>query len=127
MVVTFDINELKGCNDRLGHRVGDKYIVDVAHRIEDLFEKYGKCYRIGGDEFCCIVEHENRCPIEKLVDKIEAHSWAYTNGDRVFVGGVACGYSVYEPATDVSIESARERADEYMYQHKSKIKKNVMD
>ena len=22
--------------------------------IENIFERFGKCYRIGGDEFCCI-------------------------------------------------------------------------
>ena len=126
MVVTFDINDLKRCNDKLGHRVGDKHIADVARRIEDLFEKYGKCYRIGGDEFCCVVEHDNRCPIEKLTEKIEAHSWAYTNGDRVFVGGVACGYAGYNPTSDISIETARERADELMYQRKGVLKKKVM-
>lgn len=50
MVVTFDLNNLKSCNDNYGHRVGDAYIINAARIIENTFERYGKCYRIGGDE-----------------------------------------------------------------------------
>ena len=55
MIVTFDLNNLKQCNDHYGHRAGDAYLVNAARIIEDNFERYGKCYRIGGDEFCCII------------------------------------------------------------------------
>lgn len=122
MIVTFDINNLKKCNDMLGHRMGDKYIVDVAHCIEDTFEAYGKSYRIGGDEFCCIVDNANRCPIEKLISKIENRNWMFKNDDRVFVGGVACGYAIYVPETDETLEAAREKADESMYRRKRALK-----
>lgn len=122
MIVTFDINNLKMCNDMLGHRMGDKYIVEVARCIEDTFESYGKSYRIGGDEFCCIIDRANRCPIKKLIAKIEKRSWVFKNEERVFVGAVACGYAVYEPKTDHSIEVAREKADEFMYRRKREFK-----
>ncbi len=122
MMVTFDINNLKACNDMLGHRIGDRYIVDVAKFIEEVFESYGKSYRIGGDEFCCIVENPGRCPIERLVEKIEKRNWIYKNKDRIFVGSVACGYAVFEPNADDSLENARERADEFMYNRKRNMK-----
>lgn len=122
MIVTFDMNELKRCNDMLGHRVGDKYIVEVAHRIEGIFEAHGKSYRIGGDEFCCIVNNAARCPIEKLITKVEDHDWVYANEDRVFVGGVASGYALYAPQTDGTLEAAREKADTLMYRRKTEIK-----
>jgi len=122
MIVTFDINNLKMCNDVLGHRFGDKYIVDVANYIEDMFERYGKSYRIGGDEFCCIVENAARCPIEKLIAKIEKQSWVYKNGEKVFVGSVACGYAKKSDDIAKTLEEIRERADEVMYRQKNEMK-----
>lgn len=122
MIVTFDMNDLKRCNDLLGHRYGDRYIVDVAQTIEAAFEAYGKCYRIGGDEFCCIIERASRCPVDKLIERVDGRNWLYKNGDRSFVGGVACGYSLYKPFLDLNMEETRERADEMMYQRKNEMK-----
>lgn len=67
MVVTFDLNNLKNCNDNYGHRVGDAYIINAARIIENTFERYGKCYRIGGDEFCCIIPKGKSVDIERVI------------------------------------------------------------
>ena len=51
-IATFDLNNLKWCNDNLGHAAGDAYIQASARIIKEIFGRHGKCYRIGGDEFC---------------------------------------------------------------------------
>ena len=51
-VACFDINGLKGTNDREGHSAGDMLIHRVAAHIRRVFE--GKAYRTGGDEFVVI-------------------------------------------------------------------------
>jgi diguanylate cyclase (GGDEF)-like protein len=71
VIVTFDLNNLKQCNDQYGHRAGDEYIINAAHIIEDNFERYGKCYRIGGDEFCCIIPKGIHFKIERVIHKID--------------------------------------------------------
>lgn len=55
LIVTFELNNLKRCNDNYGHSAGDVYISNSARVIENIFERFGKCYRIGGDEFCCVI------------------------------------------------------------------------
>lgn len=55
-MLTFDLNYLKKCNDTLGHAMGDLYIRSAAQIISRVFEGRGKCYRIGGDEYCVITE-----------------------------------------------------------------------
>jgi diguanylate cyclase (GGDEF)-like protein len=70
VIVTFDLNNLKQCNDQYGHRVGDEYIINAAHIIEDNFERYGKCYRIGGDEFCVIMPDAKENSIEGAMDNV---------------------------------------------------------
>ena len=65
MVVTFDLNNLKMCNDNYGHSSGDAYIIHSAHIIETTFDRFGKCYRIGGDEFCCLIPDAAEFQIER--------------------------------------------------------------
>ena len=49
-VMVADVNNLKFCNDRYGHKAGDKMIQDAADCIREAFAGMGKCYRIGGDD-----------------------------------------------------------------------------
>lgn len=57
-IFMFDINNLKKVNDNIGHAAGDQLITAGADLIKTKFGDIGTCYRIGGDEFVCIVEDE---------------------------------------------------------------------
>lgn len=54
--IVADVNNLKLCNDRYGHIEGDRAIKDAGECLSRAFEGMGKCYRIGGDEFCVLIE-----------------------------------------------------------------------
>ena len=54
-LIFFDINKFKQLNDDHGHLVGDEYLSVIAHFIREAYEKVGRCYRIGGDEFAVII------------------------------------------------------------------------
>ena len=122
MIVTFDLNNLKKCNDEHGHNAGDEYIIHTAQIIESIFEKYGKCYRIGGDEFCCIVPDANKCQVERLIQRMH-EELVFLNNKKIIPirAEIACGYAVME-AGDDGIEQIRERADIMMYRDKSRLK-----
>ena len=53
--VSMDVNGLKIVNDSLGHAAGDELLRGASYCIRKTFERYGKVYRIGGDEFAAIV------------------------------------------------------------------------
>ena len=53
-----DMNGLKEANDRCGHDMGDKCIIEVAATVTKAVEGIGHAYRIGGDEFTIIVRAE---------------------------------------------------------------------
>lgn len=53
--VNYDINGLKVANDTMGHAAGDELIIAAAESINSSCVKYGKTYRIGGDEFVSIL------------------------------------------------------------------------
>ena len=124
MLVAFDLNDLKKCNDVYGHAAGDEYIMRAAGVVEEVFSKYGKCYRIGGDEFCCVIENAKECPIERLVQKVN-QGMVFLNNKNVLPVevGIACGYSRFLLG-DENMEQVRARADEMMYQDKKHKKQS---
>lgn len=122
VIVTFDLNNLKQCNDQYGHRAGDEYIIHAAHIIEDNFERYGKCYRIGGDEFCCIIPKGSHFKMERVIHKIDQDVEVLNHKNIIPVPvGIAYGYAVFT-ADDTDPEKVRERADKDMYRNKKTMK-----
>lgn len=53
-VLYIDLDRFKVINDALGHAVGDKLLIQVARRLQDVVAGYGECARLGGDEFLVI-------------------------------------------------------------------------
>lgn len=121
-LITFDLNNLKVCNDTKGHMAGDKYIADAAHMIQDVFKGLGKVYRIGGDEFCIITRDISEATIlnRREMLKTAIKQYRQKNSDDGF--GIACGYATYDPDIDKDIEETRHRADLSMYENKKEIK-----
>ena len=122
MVVTFDLNNLKMCNDNYGHSSGDAYIIHSAHIIETTFDRFGKCYRIGGDEFCCLIPDAAEFQIERFIQKMQQDIAILNNKNIIPTEvGIACGYALATP-DDADIEKVRERADEMLYHNKTVLK-----
>lgn len=125
MIVSFDLNNLKLCNDKYGHKMGDEYLLSASALIAKIFQKYGKIYRIGGDEFCCIIEKAKECPIKYCIEQMaveEAKLEKSRKGAHPYKLRVACGYAVYDPGKDDNLEATRERSDMMMYKNKEEIK-----
>ena len=61
----FDVDLFKYVNDEYGHFYGDQCLGKIGRFIRSVYGKHGKCYRIGGDEFCVILDSD-QCPVEEL-------------------------------------------------------------
>lgn len=122
-IIGFDLNNLKKCNDTLGHMAGDKYIHDAAEVIKEVFEYFGKIYRVGGDEFCIITRGMRDEKLEQkrqqLMEAVRRYRIKNANDDF----GIACGYATYDAVQDANLEELRHRADLSMYENKKEIKK----
>jgi diguanylate cyclase (GGDEF)-like protein len=121
LLVTCDLNDLKRCNDTLGHAYGDQYITDSAALLKKIFSDYGNVYRIGGDEFCIIIPDRHKCSITVLLAALTEEQLLY-NASSKFHMQIACGYAIFDAKTDSNMEDIRIRADELMYQHKKQLK-----
>ncbi|MDO5381158.1 MAG: GGDEF domain-containing protein [Eubacteriales bacterium] len=122
-IIMVDLNNLKTCNDTLGHEMGDKYIADSTKIIKDIFGEYGSCYRMGGDEFCILTNKLDRDDIRELISKVNDACDAYNKANPdIYPMDIACGYAFYDQLLDYDIGDTLRRADKFMYENKLYIK-----
>lgn len=115
----FDVDLFKSVNDEYGHLYGDHCLQVIRGIIRSTYERYGKCYRIGGDEFCVILEAANS-PVDKLNEQFLSAMEKYRKTDPCFPY-ISLGYTRYEPSQE-SIEDAVRTADAVMYRNKERNK-----
>lgn len=122
-IFMFDLNDLKKCNDDYGHENGDKYIKMVAEVLIRIIGIDGRCYRIGGDEFCVIMPKIGQNEIDNKLISILREVQELDKKGFVVPVSVAVGYAVFNPECDHTLEDTMKRADVLMYQNKQLIKK----
>lgn len=116
-ILFFDVDNFKNINDTYGHNFGDECLIKGSREIKKVFEKYGSCYRFGGDEFCVIMTQNIECTemlISKYLKKIEK-----LRSNEVRLPSVSVGYVIFEPDKE-TIDEAINRADKIMYDYKEK-------
>jgi diguanylate cyclase (GGDEF)-like protein len=124
-IVMFDINNLKQVNDRLGHQAGDDMLKAGAELIKGVYGDDGECFRIGGDEFVCIMKGENMLKKCRELDEIFAEVMVEYNRNiaTTFRVRIASGYCVYDKSKrECDIHDIYKKADSYMYEKKKAMK-----
>ena len=122
LLFVFDLNNLKYYNDKFGHDCGDQYITDAAHILRKIFSRHGKLYRIGGDEFCVLIDDHNTCDISHLISCLRKEEAVYNASSRNIHLQIACGYAVFDSRTDADLDALQKRADQNMYENKKQLK-----
>lgn len=120
-LVVLDLNDLKKINDSKGHHAGDKAILISATVLQESFEKIGKAYRIGGDEFCALCAGASESDIAKSLKKLENLLIEVNNIHDMKIE-LAYGCAFYMKEEDKSIYETFKYADRRMYEHKAKLK-----
>ncbi|MBO4750212.1 MAG: diguanylate cyclase [Lachnospiraceae bacterium] len=122
VIVAFDLNNLKKCNDLLGHDKGDIYIKEAAKIIMDCFGERGRCYRLGGDEFGAILIDETEAGCARRVRRMNDRVNRFNLASRDIKMGIASGYAMFDPEEDNDIHATIRRADKMMYEEKFRMK-----
>lgn len=123
-IITFDMNCLKGINDKFGHQKGDQAIVKVTGIIKEIFEPHGVCYRIGGDEICVILPKTEKTSnrfIKEALQKVEDMTRKASQGLDMELS-VAAGYAWASMEENRDVYQAFREADRRMYRHKKFMK-----
>lgn len=115
-----DIDRFKMVNDSLGHVAGDQLLVEIARRLQRLTRPTDTLVRLGGDEFCLILE-DLRGPVD-AVRVAERAQFALgkpfeIHGKQLFTSA-SIGIAVHGPEHDTPEKLLRD-ADLAMYRAKS--------
>lgn len=123
-IVMVDMNGLKKINDSYGHEKGDKVICSLCDILCSIFKR-SPVFRIGGDEFVVVVEHQDFRNLDKNVEQFKACIGRSMNEEELEPWeriSAAIGSAIYDPDKDCGIEDTFRRADESMYADKRTMK-----
>ena len=122
-ILILDVNNFKKTNDTFGHTLGDSCLKTIASVIRKVYKKYGRSYRIGGDEFCVIIDRKfnfSNINIEDLNSNLH-EKLSRQRSESEKIPPVAIGYALFDPKT-MQISDAIKEADAQMYKNKKQIK-----
>ena len=72
IMLTIDLNGFKAINDTMGHAIGDKLLLQVAERLQEITEERMSIARMGGDEFAILCPSDNTDEANQLADQIQS-------------------------------------------------------
>ena len=114
-LVYFDLDDLKGVNDRLGHAAGDAALKAVAERLQQQVRESDIVGRMGGDEFAVILAQADRATAEAkaaaLARAIEAEPLKFGE----WSAPLHISWGVREITQDAEPEALVAEADAAMY------------
>ena len=113
-LISVDLNDLKGINDRYGHAEGDKAICTVVNCMKRCLLRGCILYRVGGDEFAILCLKRKKAELEQMIQSMYAamEETAYK-----------CAFGLAESMVDEDFETLCARADVAMYHVKEKKNK----
>ena len=93
--------------------------------IRQVFSASGRCYRMGGDEFCVLLKHKTLMECENMVQhlKKQTEDWNQRYQEK-FKVQIAAGYAMFDGELDFDIGDTRRRADKMMYKDIYNMKLN---
>jgi len=89
-VVMMDIDDFKTINDVYGHHIGDIAIQEVPHILGQSLRKSDLVARVGGEEFCMLLEDITLEDTQKLFERVREHF----EKNVIKADGIEIGYTV---------------------------------
>ncbi len=114
-LVFFDLDGFKDYNDAFGHPAGDALLRRLAPQLANV----GPAYRLGGDEFCLLLEGALTDDHATIADAVQALS---EHGDGFSISASHGLVVLPEDASDAT--EALRLADERMYTRKRRRRKS---
>ncbi|MDH5805179.1 MAG: GGDEF domain-containing response regulator [Gemmatimonadota bacterium] len=120
-LIFVDLDGLKEINDTLGHPAGNQAIVLTSSVISDTARESDIVARIGGDEFVVLLLGAGREGVEEFVSRLKGKVTAANDTqDFPFNLSLSLGVSHADATSDIVIDELIARADEKMYEEKTK-------
>jgi diguanylate cyclase (GGDEF)-like protein len=118
-VVMIDVDRFRALNDRFGHVVGERVLLDVSQMLKRNFRAADILVRYGEDEFLALLPETDRREAQVAVDRLKngVAQWNRRNQDFGYQLGLSAGVAQFIPDASTA-ESLVEAADTEMYQQR---------
>lgn len=119
-VIFLDLDGFKPVNDRYGHAIGDRVLVEVARRLVHTASRTTDLVaRLGGDEFVILCEDTTRLQAQLIVERIRSTLTKPMNigADAPLRVGMSVGIAIAD-AANASANDLLRNADAAMYTDK---------
>lgn len=117
-----DLDDLKPINDRYGHAMGDRLLVEVSLRLQRALRLEDYVARLGGDEFVIVCEGlRSEAELEPLLENLwRALREPLRLDGATFDLTASLGIALFPEHAQGSGEQLLRRADQAMYQVKAR-------
>ncbi len=119
-ILFIDLDQFKTFNDRLGHLVGDRLLVETARRLRRCVRPGDTVARLGGDEFAILLERvidaEDASSMADRIKRDLSRSFAIDDGEVRLSASI--GIAINGPDADRPYDLLR-TADAAMYRSKA--------
>lgn len=114
-LLMLDLDGFKAYNDTYGHLAGDGLLARLGAKLADIAGPPRRAYRLGGDEFCVLVEP---CRADELLALGVAAEAALSHAEGSVTVGCSWG-TVRLPEEAATVKAALQLADERLYHRKA--------
>ncbi|MHC6645388.1 diguanylate cyclase domain-containing protein [Alteromonas sp. HB246098] len=119
-LVYVDLNKFKEINDKYGHKIGDKALVEFSQRMGALLRDSDRFGRIGGDEFVILLYGTDEFETAAFFDRIQDSRFElHTEENNAIAINFSAGWVQWNEGID-SVQAWLDRADEVMYEKKQR-------
>ncbi len=120
-----DMNNLKLINDNLGHIEGDNSLRNSYYALNSNFRKYGKTFRIGGDEFVSLLMGCTKEEVDLMITDVITQI-SKSNKNSVYKYSLAIGADRFVGNTLTQYNDFFKLVDQKMYNDKIASKESRM-
>ncbi|MGB1108720.1 MAG: diguanylate cyclase [Gammaproteobacteria bacterium] len=115
-VLMIDLDHFKQINDRLGHSVGDRVLIDLADTLRSSCRQSDMVGRYGGDEFVMVLSHAGEDEAVPFAERLKLNiNRIPVGGDHGWTLSASIGIAVLVPGTDIQSAELMESADRALY------------
>ena len=123
LLLYLDVDNFKYINDTFGHQEGDKVLKEAVKLFKSTLREVDIICRLGGDEFLLIFPEGSLNDVPLIRERINKNLKKLNQKlNKPFKIDFSVGISYYDQSDPLSLEELIHRADQKMYEDKSKKK-----